>query len=287
MACSAGLGRCILNDVTDVAVDPLTGDLTAASSKISLDILGFEATQRIKREGELSIETLIQTGLALAQMALYYSLADDMIDKRDEKIDDEKEFIEELQEYTETQDLPILQLKRQSVNLGIPGANPCGEAGRYLSEGMQDGEAVVETCQNFSRQSCAGIPNGWGIHEGELKGAMGAAYASGILSGNTKRREERFRKHKTDIVRTGQQGMKAVYNANDILTKYSQASSIYAGLADLFIQGFNSAGAALGVAMGKLSGNTGTSLNSQGGVSTGATQPTGASPSTSPMMSDS
>jgi len=187
MGCFGGSYRCITNNIAGMSVDQ---NGTIIGSDQALDIMAYESIVNVQNETRLGNESWAQTILSLAQMALYYTMANDMVDKRDDKIDDQLDFIDELETYTETQDLPMLQLKRQVVtDLTIPIADVCAESDRYLTESMQDGEAIVETCDRLSKQSCAGIPSGWGIHEGELMGAMAGPYASNILSGNAKRRE--------------------------------------------------------------------------------------------------
>lgn len=255
MACTGGEMRCIVN----------TADVTLGAggnpdlSNYALDILGYQAQQEIIYQNDLNLASLIETGLAIVQLGFYYDGLNDAIDLRDEHIQYQMDFMQELRDLRDAQDLPMLQAKQSVLTaLEVPDADVCGFAGDYLGESMNDGDGVVEAAENQAEQSCAGIPAGWGVHDGRLAGAMAGPYAGGIMGQHSKRREEDFRKYKTRLVRAGQQGMKAVYKADDILTQYAQATSIHAGLADLYIQGFNSAGAALGVALGKLGGTPGT-----------------------------
>lgn len=238
----------------------------------------FEAEN--DRREELNIFTLIQTGLQIAQLIIYYNKLDDAIDKRDEKIDAQIEWMQELEDYKETQDLPMLNLKASALTaLGLPTVDMCGDAVRNASMSVNDGEAVDDKSQTIAGRTCRGVPEGWATHDGGLAAGRAASYAGGMMANSAKRRQEYFQTQKTKIVRAAQQGMKAVYNASDTLAMYSQAVAIHSGFADLFMQGFNSAGAGLGVALGQLAGS-GTSNAAgtdrtvvSGEASTAATRP--------------
>ena len=231
-----------------VAPDPL-------AATMAIDAIGGYYVKKYEYEQELAAETLIQGLLALAQMIIYWNLYDDMLEKRDQAIDDLIAFLDKLQGYKQ-QDLPILRAKKDALSIPEPSANSCTEGGRYRSESLRDGQAVDQTSMDFIHCSCAGIPTGWGLHDGILSAGLGSATAGSYMASNAKRRQEAFRKAKINIVQTAQAGMKAVFKASDIIGYYSHAASIYSGLTDIFISGFNSGGAALGVALGKMGTGT-------------------------------
>lgn len=213
-------------------------------------------TANERTEG-LDLVAIAQVILQTAQLVLFYGLADDATDRRDAKIDKTIEFQQDLQDYKFNQDLPVLNLKASVLtDLELPTIDMCADALKVTTDAMNDGAAVDNKAFLFSEESCHGIPQGWGVHEGSLMAGKSGSYASGMIANNSKRRVEQFRIVKTDLVRAAQQGMKAVYSANETMAKYAQSASIDAGLADLFIQGFNSAGAGLGVALGRLANGT-------------------------------
>lgn len=206
----------------------------------------------LDRDPILDALTLGLVAVGLAQLALYWKLYYDMVKKRDEFIEYELEFLDKLEEL-KLDALPILEKRRAIIGeLVVPAANVCAEATRYAGEVAKDSARLDNWAQDMSTKSCQGIPNGWSLHEGMLAGALAVGTSGSLLSGESKRREEKFRYDKTGLVMRAQQGMKAVFKANDILAQYARAAAIYSGLTDLFIQGFNSAGAGLGAALDKL-----------------------------------
>lgn len=202
------------------------------------------------------LEVIAQIALQTAQLIAYYDLADDAIESRDLIIDKTIDFITYLEDKKVSQDLPMLNLKKSVLTgLGLPSVDMCSSAIQFRQESINDGHAVDEKSVNYARETCGGIPSGWGLHEGTLMAAKSTSYIGGMVGSSSKRQQETFRRAKTDLVRNAQAGMKSLFNASEVLSQYSQAQGIYAGLADLFIQGFNSAGAGLGVALGKLGDN--------------------------------
>lgn len=237
----------------------------------SLAAIAAEATDELINKQALRAQTLIQTGLQLAQLVLYYDALDDAIDKRDLAIQAQIDWMQELEDLKDSQDLPMLNLKASVLTaLSLPGVNLCGDALLQTSKALKDGQAVVEKSEHLAAQSCRGVPNGWGLHDGALKSSLSASHSGALLGNSGKRRVERFRKSKTQLVRAAQQGMKAVYNANDTLARYAQAAAIHTGFADIYIQGFNSAGAGLGVGLGRLSTLSGDQTGTQSTSAEGA-----------------
>lgn len=201
--------------------------------------------------------SLVQIALQTAQLIAYYNLSDDAVDSRDNKIDKQLSFMSNLNAYKYNNDLPMLDLKASIlVELELPLVNMCHDAIFCQNDILSDGVAVDNKSQDYINQSCAGAPQGWGVHDGNLFSSKVSSFVGGVVSNSSTRERESFTRNKTDLVRSAQQGMKAVFNAETVLAQYSQSASIYAGLADLFIQGFNSAGAGLGVALGRMTNNT-------------------------------
>lgn len=239
-------------------------------------------TNQNVRDTNLDLATIAQIAASIAQMIVFYDLADDAIDARDEKIDAQIEFMEKLNEYECGPDLEMLNCKKAVLtDLGLPSVDMCSDALRCVGESMNDGHAVDAVSQKFVDQSCKSLPTGWGLQEGTLHGAKSGSHAGGLLANSAKRQQEDFIQKKTALVTAGQQGMKGVFKASTVLQKYAQATQIHSGLADLFIQGFNSAGASLGTALGSLSGTTssgptfGGSIPGTGGIGNSAGGGTG------------
>lgn len=216
------------------------------------------------RQNNLDAATAFQLGLQLIQLAIYWDRYNDAIDDRDEKIDKQIEFMSDIQAYKIGQDLPMLRCKKDVLTqLNLPSVDACRDAVICADESEDDGDAVDLKSQHLADQTCGGIPSNWCAHEGSLAAAKAGSNAGGLIANNAKREQESFRQHKTSMVRTGQQGMKSVFNSGEILAMYSQGAAIHQGFADIFIAGFNSAGAAAGVLLGRLAGgnSTGSSGN--------------------------
>lgn len=234
-------------------------DASTGLGTLMMNMNNYYAAQT-ERQAELDASTLIVTAAMVVQMIIYWNLYDDALEHRDEKIDDLVSFLDELQGYKADAD-GILDARMGVIgSLGVPSASVCTEAVRYKSETVKDGKAIDKTSTNLSKRSARGIPEGWNLNAGVLASGLAQATAGSLMAGNAKRRREDFITKKVDIVKASQSGMKAVYKASDITGYYTQAMSIWAGLADMYLQGFNSAGAALGVELGKL--GTGTSNTS-------------------------
>lgn len=205
------------------------------------------------RETTRDAAAVTELALQVAQLGTFYNRADSAITDRDAKIDAQIAFMQTLEDYKLNQDLPIIQLKGTVLtDLDLPELIPCGSGFTMHLPSFNDGFAVDEKATQIGREVCGGVPTDWSLHAGRLSGYRTASYVSGIVSNADRRRLERFRKRKTDLVRQAQIGIKSSYSANETLSKYAQATAIHSGLADLYIQGFNSAGAGLGVTLGKL-----------------------------------
>lgn len=196
-------------------------------------------------------------GEMVTQLDDFYSKASTANANRDGYLQDQMDFMQDLDTYRDTQDLPML-LNKQSVLTSISPPTPgmCFDASLFQSDIELDGDAIDAKSQQISTETYGGLPLGWVNRGGELLSAKASSYVTGIIPNEAKRREEDFRNTHTKLIRAGQQGMKAGYTSSEILTKYSQAANIQGGLADLFMQGFNSAGAALGTILGKLGGSS-------------------------------
>lgn len=230
----------------------------------------------VARRAALDIATITQLGLQTAQLTAFYNAADNAIDARDDKIDAQIAFMDTLENLKLTQDLPMVECKKDVLEqLELPELAACGSGIVVHTPLVSDGRSIDSKSLQFLNETCGNIPIGWTVNNGLMHGYRTATYNSSIVSNADRRRVERFRKRKTDLVRQAQIGIKSVYNAGDTLSKYAQAAAIHSGLADLYIQGFNSAGAGLGVLLGRLAdsgGNitTNATVGSLGGSATGS-----------------
>lgn len=230
----------------------------------ALGVMGCYTVKQMTRQEAISGETMVMTVLAVAQMVIYWKMFDDVLEKRDNSIDKLLGFMDELQGYKAV-DKVILDAKKNALSMPLPSVNPCSASTIYGSESLKDGAVIDKVSQDAANCSCKGVPDGWGLHEGQLLGSLAAVNSGSYIVGNAKRRRENQRVRKTQIVLSAQQGMKSVYRASDIISYYQQAVGIYQGLSDIFISGFNSAGAALGTALGRMSGGTSSSyINIEG-----------------------
>lgn len=228
----------------------------------ALGVMAYYARQQATREEELNLEMLVWAGLAIAQMIYYWDKVDDHTDDRDCAIGEfAKEnmgmlgFLAELEDYRDRVDYPILMRKaalKDQINFGQWEPNSCASATRYIDEMYGDAQMIDNFENMFAACSCAGIPEGWSIHDGSLALGLGAAYSGPMMNIADVERFETFKAHAVSIVQQAQMSMKAIHNISGIMKYYEQAIGIHEGLASMFIQGFNSAGAMLGTALGKL-----------------------------------
>jgi len=248
-------------DVSSLAA--LTTATIAGHTEVAIAIAAAE-TSRVTYDISGGVAAGIQIAAHLVQMIRNYNDGVAAISNRDAAIDKQIDFMQQLQDLKTVQDLPMLLRKRDVLaDLIIPSISFCNsDFGLYLYS-SNDGLAVDGKSQQLSQRSLS-IPGGWLLHEGMLKGMKSVGYTQNIDKNSDKRRVEMLRKSKSRLVRSAQATLKSEYSANDILTKYGQNATIHGGLADLYMQGFNSAGAALGVALGRLS-NRGTGDGSGNG----------------------
>lgn len=249
------------------------------------DIMSAYAKYKHEYDTELSIQSVITAGLAAAQMIIYWDLFDEYLDKRDETLDMYIAFLEKCRARTFNVDLPELKrirnvLDDDNLDEFSRRYHTCEEGKRFVYSGdhndytklevHHDGEFVNRTnMDTVNKATNEGfIPDGWGLHEGWIASAMSAGVSTSLSNHLAKHRYYDFLRAKARLLHTAQQAMKAVIKASRIEEYYRQAAAIYSGLSDVFIQGFNSGGAALGTALGRLS-STGTSNGSGGSPATG------------------
>lgn len=255
------------------------GDTVSVTNTVggedALGVMGQYAQNRMQYEEELAAETLVYTALAIAQMIAYWILANDQINNRDRVIGKYAEdddgmlgFLWKLEKYRDEQDYPIL-LKKAAVKDGITRdlksfePDSCGDAVRYVEE-LEGDAASIDSMENmFAACSCSGIPQGWGIHDGSLALGLGASFAGPIMNIASVDIYNKFKYDAIELVQEAQSAMKTIYNISGVMAYYGQAINIFQGLADLFISGFNSAGAMLGTALGRManSGSKGNVIN--------------------------
>lgn len=218
----------------------------------ALGQMGQYYRDRIQYEKELQLATLAELALAALQLVYYWNEFEEAIDERDNTIDEMIEFMDWLRAQRDGVDKPRIMQKRDILGLEAPVADACAENVRYMGDVFNDGNAVDASAMRFVRESCCGIPYGWGLHDGDLAAALSVPIEGSFQGAAADRRRQEFLKNQAALVQAAQRSIKSVINAGSILAYYDRAISIYGGLADMFIQGFNSAGAALGVALGKL-----------------------------------
>lgn len=236
----------------------LTVDNPASEQGYALNILGYHAQERIQYNRQLKVETVTTLIAAIAQMIIYWSLFMDMLGKRDDALDKVMGFMKRLRARTKEKDLPILKLKAEALNIPEPELDMCGTSKLFVEETQKDGKQLDKVNLGFGR-----APDGWGVHYGWLASALAAGTVSSYATYANKMRYYTFMAAKAKLLVRAQTSMKSVYNANGIMGYYQQAAKIYGGLADIFIQGFNSGGAALGTAIGRMSGMSSGNTSSQ------------------------
>lgn len=208
------------------------------------------------RRQSVNTATIALLVAQLAQLVLYYSRFKNNLSRRDDEIDNIVSFLQVLQNYKHGADLAMLQRKATALSIELPILTRCEDIARIRGYAKAWGASVDNKTKHLGDESCGGIPSNWAVHDGSLLQARAAANAGGLVSNQNKRLLEEARYIKNKLVQRAQHNMKGPFNANDILQRYAQSMSIYSGLSDLYIQGFNSAGAGLGVILGRLSNGT-------------------------------
>ena len=220
-------------------------------------ILATYYKQRTDYEENMKAEALIMTALYIAQLVLYYTELKEKVKDRDRILDKELEFLDYLHARRIGSDAAELDKKDAVRGLGELSVNVCREAANYKTETIQDAESFRDMEQMFAECSCAGIPEGWGIHDHSLAAGIAATSAGTLMPTMAKRRAEDFNVHRIELIRTANIAVRSLFTAESVLGYYQQAVAIYQGLIDTFIGGFNSAGAGLGVALQRLSASSG------------------------------
>lgn len=252
-----------IGDTVNVTNNP--GDGSA------LGWMGLYHQNEYQRKQELDVEMLVFAGLAIAQMLYYWDKVDDHTDARDCAIGEYAAgnmgmlgFLFELEQYRDTVDWPILQRKARIMNeIDFDDWAPrsCSTATLYVNDMVQDSRVLDGMERMFADCSCAGVPEGWGMHDGSLALGLGASVSGPMMNIVAVELFEEFKGNAIHIVQQAQMAMKAIYNISGIMRYYEQTIAIHEGLASMFIQGFNSAGAMLGTALGKLASSAAGSSN--------------------------
>lgn len=218
-------------------------------------ILATYYKQRTEYEEGSRLASALMTGAYIVQLLAYYNLAKGYREDRDKVLEAEMDFLTYLHDRRMKADEPELQKKDKiREKLGEQTANVCTEATRYKTETLQDAKAFEDMEEMFAECSCAGIPDGWGIHDHTLAAGIAATSAGTMMPISAKRRAEEFNVHRIDLINKANIAVRGLFTADSILAYYQQAITIYQGLMDTFISGFNSAGVGLGVSLQRLSG---------------------------------
>ena len=243
-----------IGDTVEVTNSP--GDGTA------LGWMGLYHQNEYQRKQELDIQTLAFAVAAIAQMIYYWDKLKDHTKDRDCAIGEfaiENQgmlgFMAELESYRDTVDFPILMQKtgiKDQINFGEFEPKSCDTALLYYDDIENDAKVINRFEKMFTDCSCSGIPEGWGTHDGSFARGLAASFSGPIANSFAVDLYEDFKVNAVAVVQKAQMAMKAIYNISGIMRYYEQAINIHEGLATLFIQGFNSAGAMLGTALGQL-----------------------------------
>jgi hypothetical protein len=221
--------------------------------------------QQKARQDNLDAQTLILSILFIAQMVAYWLLFNSVVDKRDNALDAEMDFLNQLQAW-KRQDLPILRMRLESLNIPVPDLAGCCYSTAYTEDAVLDGRAFDASFSRLIENIPGGLPIGWSIYDGQLASTKAVASGGNLMSNDSQERRDEFIFKKAAVVQTAQRGTKTTYTASGILGFYNTATSIYNGLAGIWIQGFNSAGAGLGTLLNRQMGNQGGSTPMAGGA---------------------
>lgn len=260
-------------------------DITPINGDSALGTMALYQKQQMDRQGELDIEMMAYALLAIYQMYQYWKKVKEHTEERDcaigEYVDGNEGmlgFLFEIEKTRNEVDWGILQRKanvKNEIKFEEWKPNSCADATRYIGDLKNDVGTIEDMEQMFADCSCSGIPEGWGIHDGSLAFGLGAAYSGPIMNMAAVDMFEEFKQHVISIVQQAQMSMKGIYNISSVMKYYEQAISIREGLATMYLQGFNSAGAMLGTALERLghaAAGSGTVINTSsiGGSSTTA-----------------
>lgn len=241
---------------------------TDALDSDALGVMAFYARQQATRQEELDTQALIFAVAAIAQLIYYWDKLKDHTKDRDcaiGKFAIENQgmlgFMAELENYRDTVDIKILRDKariKDQINFGEFEPKSCDTALLYYDDIENDAKVINRFEKMFADCSCSGIPEGWATHDGSFARGLAASFSGPIANSFAVDLYEDFKVNAVAVVQKAQMAMKAIYNISGIMRYYEQAINIHEGLATLFIQGFNSAGAMLGTALGQLANsNTG------------------------------
>lgn len=237
----------------------------------ALNIMGYHAKQQASRQEELDEKALWFAGLAILQLIYYWDKLEDHTKARDCAIgeftpDNEGMlgFMAEIESFRDALDINILREKasvKDQINFGEFEPKSCDTALLYFEDTNNDAKVINRFEKMFADCSCSGIPEGWATHDGSFARGLAASFSGPIANSFAVDLYEDFKANAVTVVQKSQMAMKAIYNISGIMRYYEQAINIHEGLATLFIQGFNSAGAMLGTSLGQLANsNTGNAV---------------------------
>ena len=243
-------------------------DTTHVSGYIDIDNRNESGTRSIEAMGEyfeyrheyeksMTEESVIYTLAYIVQMILYAVAAYEKIEQRDEMIDKMQEFMKYLHDTKHNVD--YIQLPKMIGVMGMDDRkfNYCDETKRYLNQAREDAVGLTAMEEMYINTSPAGAPDGWGFHDAMLIYPLASATAGELMVTTGKRRVEDIKAKRAELVHKAHVNVRGLFTASTVLNYYQQAQSIYAGLADLYISGFNSAGAGLGVSLQRLASSGG------------------------------
>lgn len=233
-----------------------------AEDSDALGVMSFYAKQQATRSEELDAKMLLYAAAAVAQMIWYWKKVKDHVKDRDCAIGEYEEdnkgmlgFLWQIEHYRDTYDWDILNDKYAilgEIDFNEWKDSSCSTAMNYVGDLANDGESIDDMERMFAKTSHDGVPDGWGIHDGSLVLGLGAAYSGPVMNMARVEMFEEFKQHVIPIVQQAQMSMKGIYNISSIMKYYEQVIGIHEGLATMFLQGFNSAGALLGTALGQI-----------------------------------
>jgi len=197
-------------------------------------------------------QTKLLTKILIIQLVLYFILWINELDDLDEAIDKLICLKKTLHRADIDVDYPWMRYKQEILNLAVPLPDMCADAALFDKFVLEEGKGIDLKSTQVANESCRGIPTGWDIKEGESFAALSQSYTGAILANSAKRRMERFQKNKIKLVLAGQQA--ARMNIRPAIDDLNASVGIHTKLADVFAQGFNSAGVALGSLYNKAGG---------------------------------
>ena len=204
------------------------------------------------RDTDRDSQTKLLTAIMVLQLILYFILWLEELDDLDDAVQKLICLKKTLHRADIDVDYPWMKYKQEILNLAVPLPEMCSDASLFSDFVLKEGMGIDLKSTQISQESCSGIPTGWDIKEGKSFSALSQSYTGSVLANSAKRRMERFQKNKIKLVLSGQQS--ARMNIRPAIDDLNTSVGIHTKLADIYAQGFQSAGTALGSLFAKAGG---------------------------------